>query len=104
MSETIHSFPTPFSDEFFGGAILRYHESFGGRSLRETLYAKLNLGRSAVASVPTALNNFVRQTRRVWESGISTIVDEHTAWPLYRPFLSRHCLFRAWRQISFGPS
>ena len=103
-ASSIVSFPTPFPGEFFGGIMLRYHRLYGTRNLNRTLFSDLGLGRGAIRNLPTGLRRFAEQTSPVWPGGVDEILEEHTVWPVYRPFLTALAASRAYHRISEGPA
>lgn len=100
----ILSFPTPFPGEFFGGIVLRYHRLYGARNLNHTLFNNLSLGRGAIRNLPTGLRRFAEQTAPIWPGGVDEILEGHTVWPVYRPFLTALAASRAYHRIAEGPA
>ena len=98
------AFPTPFPGEFFGGILLRYHRLYGVRRLSHTLVSDLGLGRGVIRNLPTGLGRFAERTAPVWPGGVDQILEEHTVWPVYRPFLTALSASRAYHRIVNGPS
>lgn len=104
MDAPILVFPTPLPGEFFGSLLLRYHGVYGCRRLSYTLCDTLGLGRGAVRNLPTQLGQFAARLPVVWDGGVDAILEAHTVWPVYRPFLTRHAASSAYRRIVEGPA
>lgn len=103
MGAPILAFPTPLPGEFFGSLLLRYHGVYGSRRLSYTLCDTLGLGRGAVRNLPTQLGQLAARLPAVWVGGVDAILEAHTVWPIYRPFLTRHAASFAYRRIVEGP-
>src|SRR5579863_420244 len=99
MGEPILSFPTPFPGEFFGSVLLRFHGIHGTKRLSHTLCDTLGLGRGAIRNLPTRLGQFAERLPAVWPGGAEAILEAHTVWPVYRPFLTWHVAASAYRRI-----
>ena len=103
MGAPILAFPTPLPGEFFGSLLLRYHGVYGSRRLSCTLCDTLGLGRGAIRNLPTKLGQLAARLPAVWVGGVDAILEAHTVWPVYRPFLTRHAASFAYRRIVEGP-
>lgn len=99
----LSAFPTPFPNELLGSILLRYHELYGAEHLQKTLYDHLKLGRGVITHLPTGMESFFQRTKAIWPTGVDSILEQHTTWPLYRPFLTSTTASKAYRRIIHGP-
>jgi hypothetical protein len=103
MDSSVLAFPAPLPGEFFGSILLRYQSVYGTRRLSYTLCNTLGLGRGAVRHLPTQLGQLADRLVSIWAGGVDEILEAHTVWPVYRPFLTRHTALSAHRRIVEGP-
>lgn len=100
----ILAFPTPLPGEFLGSLLLRYHGIYGAKRLAHTFCETLGLGRGAVRNLPTRLGQFAIRTGSMWHGGVDEILETHTVWPVYRPFLTAYAASCAYQRIVAGPA
>lgn len=100
----ILAFPTPLPGEFLGSLLLRYHGIYGAKRLTHTFCETLGLGRGAVRNLPTRLGQFAIRTGSMWHGGVDEILETHTVWPVYRPFLTAYAASCAYQRIVAGPA
>lgn len=83
-------FPTPYEDELLYSVIARYHYYLGNKDLKDTL--KEIFGSSSKLpsfDFPSSLEYLSRQLPIMSYYTSDSLIDNHTLFPLYEPFLPK---------------
>lgn len=89
-------FPTSFPDESLYSLIARYHRLSGNLDNRQSLLELFGKHTHVVTShLPSSIDALVTVLPPAYEKNARALIDRHTLFPYYRPFLTE-------RQISTG--
>ncbi len=94
-------FPTPYPDELLYSICARYHRRSGHANVGHTMREWFgNRQAAAVVDLPTRLHSIVDQLPSQTLNTAMTIINCHTMFPLYRPFLPRNRIKRVLRLMT----
>lgn len=81
-------FPTPYPDELLYGICARYHQRSGHTSAGHTMRDLFgNRQAATVIDLPTRINSIVERLHPQTLHTAATLINAHTMFPLYRPFI-----------------
>src|SRR6266567_9363391 len=86
----IGCFPTVYPDELFYSACARFSDRMQYTSRYaplKDLFGTVNV--KAIADLPSHLETFLNRLPPEHQYTIDTLIDNHTLFPFYRPFLKR---------------
>ncbi|QWU15615.1 TniQ protein [Paenibacillus sophorae] len=95
-------FPTPYPDEDFRSIIHRYHLRSINMELHESKLELLGLWSSRNTDFPHNLAHLLKQLPQNSRANAETFINNHTLFPLFRPFLSKARLHNVREDMLYG--
>lgn len=94
-------FPTPYPDELLYSICARYHQRSGHTSVGQTMREWFGSRQAAaVVDLPTRLQSVLDQLSPQTLHTARSLINSHTMFPLYRPFLPKNRVKRILRMMA----
>jgi hypothetical protein len=102
MKEMLSFFPSPYSDEDYRSIIYRYHLRSQNVNIMTTKHELFNIKGLKNNPFP---RNYYNLKNKVYDKGIPSleeIINEHTIFPLYRPFIPSNYIKVIFKEFKYG--